>query len=309
MASSEQPQDNPEAQLNLESVIERLQEARASTSRLKTVDLSLAEILKLIAKAREVILSQPPLLELEAPVKVSGDLFGQFYDLLRLLDLGGHPPDVQYLFLGNYVDRGRHSIETICLLLAYKIKYPDSVFLLRGNHECAAINRIYGFYDEVKRRYCIKLWKHFTDCFNCLPLAATVGKKIFCCHGGLSPELHSLDQIRQVVRPIDVPDSGFICDLLWTDFDTERDGWWESDRGVSFSFGLDVVRTFLAKHNFTMLCRSHKLLEAGYECTPDNQAVTIFSAPHYHGSFDNVGAIMSVDRELACSFLILQLAH
>ena len=91
MASSEQPQDNPEAELNLESVIERLQEARASTSRLKTVDLSMAEILKLIAKAREVILSQPPLLELEAPVKVSGDLFGQFYDLLRLLDLGGHP--------------------------------------------------------------------------------------------------------------------------------------------------------------------------------------------------------------------------
>ena len=124
MASSEQPQDNPEAELNLESVIERLQEARASTSRLKTVDLSLAEILKLIAKAREVILSQPPLLELEAPVKVSGDLFGQFYDLLRLLDLGGHPPDVQYLFLGNYVDRGRHSIETICHAVGLQNKIP-----------------------------------------------------------------------------------------------------------------------------------------------------------------------------------------
>ena len=118
-------------------------------------------------------------------------------------------------------------METICLLLAYKIKYPENFFLLRGNHECASINRIYGFYDECKleklfvslvegcnfislgkRRYNIKLWKTFTDCFNCLPIAAIVDEKIFCCHGGLSPDLQSMEQIRRIMRPTDVPDTG-----------------------------------------------------------------------------------------------------
>ncbi|KAH8087600.1 phosphoprotein phosphatase [Aureococcus anophagefferens] len=109
-----------------------------------------------------------------------------------------------YLFLGDYVDRGKQSLETICLLLAFKIKYPENFFILRGNHECASINRIYGFYDECKRRYNIKMWKTFTDCFNCLPVAAIVDEKIFCCHGGLSPELQQIDQIKKIIRPTDI---------------------------------------------------------------------------------------------------------
>jgi len=116
------------------------------------------------------------------------------------------------LFLGDYVDRGKQSLETICLLLAYKIKYPENFFILRGNHECASINRIYGFYDECKRRYNIKLWKTFTDCFNCLPIAAIIDEKIFTMHGGLSPDLNSMEQIRRVMRPTDVSLSfSFIC--------------------------------------------------------------------------------------------------
>lgn len=137
-------------------------------------------------------------------LQICGDIHGQYYDLLRLFEYGGFPPEANYLFLGDYVDRGKQSLETICLLLAYKIKYPENFFILRGNHECASINRIYGFYDECKRRYNIKLWKTFTDCFNCLPIAAIIDEKIFTMHGGLSPDLNSMEQIRRVMRPTDV---------------------------------------------------------------------------------------------------------
>ena len=130
-----------------------------------------------------------------------------------------------------------------------KIKYPENFFLLRGNHECASINRIYGFYDECKRRFKIKLWRIFTDCFNCLPIAAIIEDKIFCCHGGLSPDLQNMEQIRSIMRPTDVPETGLLCDLLWADPDKDVDGWAENDRGVSFTFGSDVVNKFLNKHN------------------------------------------------------------
>jgi hypothetical protein len=155
----------------------------------------------------------------------TGDLHGQYFDLLRLFEYGGFPPESNYLFLGDYVDRGKQSLECICLLLAYKIKYPENFFLLRGNHECASINRIYGFYDECKRRYSIKLWKTFTDCFNCLPVSAIVDEKILCMHGGLSPDLQRLEQISRIMRPTDVPDSGLLCDLLWSDPDKDVSGW------------------------------------------------------------------------------------
>jgi hypothetical protein len=181
--------------------------------------LSDAEIKLICQKARPVLLAQPMLLELEAPIKICGDVHGQFTDLLRLFEYGGFPPESNYLFLGDYVDRGKQSIETICLLLAYKIQYPENFFILRGNHESAGINRIYGFYDECKRRYSIKLWKVFSDVFNCLPVVALVDEKILCMHGGLSPELNTLQQIADLQRPCDVPDMGLMCDLLWSDPD------------------------------------------------------------------------------------------
>jgi serine/threonine-protein phosphatase PP1 catalytic subunit len=177
------------------------------------------EIKLLCQRARPILLSQPMLLELEAPLKICGDVHGQYTDLLRLLEYGGFPPETNYLFLGDYVDRGKQSLETICLLLAYKIQYPENFFILRGNHESAGINRIYGFYDECKRRYSIKLWKTFSDVFNCLPVSALVDEKILCMHGGLSPELQSLQQIADLQRPCDVPNVGLMCDLLWSDPD------------------------------------------------------------------------------------------
>jgi len=213
-------------EFDLDSIIDRLLEVRGNRPG-KQVQLLEAEIRFLCTKAREIFISQPILLELEAPIKVCatscppqlfshsrsltrlalqicGDIHGQYYDLLRLFEYGGFPPEANYLFLGDYVDRGKQSLETICLLLAYKIKFPENFFILRGNHECASINRIYGFYDECKRRYNIKLWKTFTDCFNCLPIAAIIDEKIFTMHGGLSPDLNSMEQIRRVMRPTDV---------------------------------------------------------------------------------------------------------
>ncbi|TLD23228.1 hypothetical protein PspLS_07273 [Pyricularia sp. CBS 133598] len=281
--------------VDLDSIIDRLLEVRGSRPG-KQVQLLEAEIRYLCTKAREIFISQPILLELEAPIKICGDIHGQYYDLLRLFEYGGFPPEANYLFLGDYVDRGKQSLETICLLLAYKIKYPENFFILRGNHECASINRIYGFYDECKRRYNIKLWKTFTDCFNCLPIAAIIDEKIFTMHGGLSPDLNSMEQIRRVMRPTDIPDCGLLCDLLWSDPDKDITGWSENDRGVSFTFGPDVVSRFLQKHDMDLICRAHQVVEDGYEFFSKRQLVTLFSAPNYCGEFDNAGAMMSVDE-------------
>ena len=145
----------------------------------------------MITKCKEIFMKQPIMLELEAPISILGDIHGQFPDLLKLFELGGFPPKENYLFLGDYVDRGKQSIETISLLMAYKIKYPENFFLLRGNHECSTINKLYGFFDECKRRYNNKLWKLFGDCFNTLPVMAIIDDKIICMPGGLSPDLNN----------------------------------------------------------------------------------------------------------------------
>ncbi|XP_044473394.1 serine/threonine-protein phosphatase PP1-like isoform X1 [Mangifera indica] len=288
----------------IEGLLVRLLEGRYKKG--TRVQLFESEIRQLCVTAKQIFLAQPILLELEAPINICGDIHGQYPDLLRLFENGGFPPDANYLFLGDYVDRGKQSIETICLLLAYKIKYPDNFFLLRGNHECASINRIYGFYDECKRRFSVRLWKIFTDCFKCLPVAAIVDDKIMCMHGGLSPELKNLNQIRAIKRPTDVPDQGLLCDLLWADPDRDIKGWGENDRGVSFTFGADKVTEFLRKHDLDLICRAHQVVEDGYEFFADRQLVTIFSAPNYCGEFNNAGALMCVDESLLCSFQILK---
>eukprot|EP01012_Entosiphon_sulcatum_P065019 TRINITY_DN938_c0_g1_i1.p1 TRINITY_DN938_c0_g1~~TRINITY_DN938_c0_g1_i1.p1 ORF type:complete len:306 (+),score=83.75 TRINITY_DN938_c0_g1_i1:49-966(+) len=292
-------------QNEVDAIIAKLLEARGGRPG-KQVQLSEPEIKTLILKSREIFMSQSTLLELEAPIKICGDIHGQYYDLLRLFEYGGFPPEANYLFLGDYVDRGKQSLETICLVLAFKIKYPENFFLLRGNHECASINRIYGFYDECKRRYNIRLWKTFTDTFNCLPVAAIIDEKIMTMHGGVSPELQSMDQIRKIVRPTDVPDSGLICDLLWSDPEEGISGWGENDRGVSFTFGADIVEKFLRKHDLDLICRAHQVVEDGYQFFAKRQLITVFSAPNYCGEFDNSGAMMSVDETLMCSFQILK---
>jgi serine/threonine-protein phosphatase PP1 catalytic subunit len=294
-------------QMNLDSVIDGLFRLTKSTRKdIMNTGVDQKTCTELCMAAREQLMKEPVLLELQAPVIICGDIHGQFFDLLRIFAINGRPPVRNYLFLGDYVDRGEHSLETIVLLLALKVRYPKSMFLLRGNHETQSINLTYGFYDECKRRASIKLWKTFNDVFNCMPVAAIVDKRIFCCHGGLSPSLVNMDQIRNLRRPTDIPDTGLLCDLLWADPDKNVKEWEANDRGVSFIFGTKIVEQFVEQHGLDLVCRAHQVMEDGYEFFANRKLVTVFSAPNYHDEFDNAGAVFIVDENLKCSFNILK---
>lgn len=255
--------------------------------------------------AREVLLEDSMCIHIRAPICVVGDLHGQYDDLLRIIKTKGSPSYRKYLFLGDYVDRGKNSLETLTLLLLYKLKYPYNVFLLRGNHESAYLNQIYGFYDECKRRYSTKLWKYYVDCYNCLPVAAIVSNRVFCCHGGLGPNLNTVQDIASIERPTDIPVDGILCDLLWADPENSF-GFKKNTRGISWVFGTDVLERFLRRHDFDLICRAHQVVEDGYEFFGKRQLVTVFSAPNYCGLFDNAGATMYIDVNLVISFDIYQ---
>lgn len=190
--------------------------------------------------------------------------------------------------------------------MAYKIKYPENFFMIRGNHEAEMINRIYGFYDECRRRYSIKLWKQFTVMFNWMPVASLIDDKIFCVHGGLSPEMKSIEQLYSIQRPTDVPNSGLLCDILWSDPSQDCENWDKNERGVSFVFSKEIVQQFLEENSLDLICRAHQVVEDGYEFFADKTLVTIFSAPDYCGEYSNCASMMLVDDNLICSFKVLK---
>ena len=292
-------------QIDIENILERLLSVRGNKPG-KTVDLKEEEIKFLIDKSMIIFKEQKMLIELEAPLRVCGDIHGQYYDLLRIFEHCGFPGEFNYLFLGDYVDRGKQSLETICLLLAYKIKYASKVHLLRGNHESSVTNRIYGFYDECKRRYNVRLWRNFTELFNYLPVAALIDEKILCMHGGLSPDLRNFSSISEISRPTEIPDSGLLCDLLWSDPDKEVLDFDENDRGVSVVFGEKIVQEFNRKNDLDLIIRAHQVVDDGYEFFAQRQLITIFSAPNYCGEFDNSAGIMIIDDALTCSLKVLR---
>jgi serine/threonine-protein phosphatase PP1 catalytic subunit len=271
----------------------------------ETNSLSIEEIKYLCKKSLEIFMEEPVFLELSSPIIICGDIHGQFRDLLRLFDFGGVPPKKTYLFLGDYVDRGKNSIETISLLLAYKIKYPKNIYLLRGNHECEMINRTYGFFDECKRRYDIRIWKLFSDCFNWLPISALINERILCMHGGLSPELTNINCLKKIVRPTEVPDKGLLCDLLWSDPEKGVEDWAPNQRGISVLFNEKIIKNTVRDFDIDLICRAHQVVENGYEFFAQRRLVTVFSAPNYCGQFDNAGGFMIVDQDLMCGFKVL----
>ena len=268
-----------------------------------------SEIYFLCDKVEEIFLDQPILLELLTPLTICGDTHGQFHDLIRIFEKCNYPPKTNYLFLGDYVDRGVNSIENVCLLFAFKIKYPENFFMLRGNHECSYINRQFGFYDECCQRFNENIWRRFCDVFNCLPIAAIVDDKIFCVHGGISPELTDLDDIRKIQRPTEIPEDGLLCDLLWSDPDPDTDQWDENDRGTSYIFGASPLRRFLTKFDLDLVCRAHQAVMDGFEFPfggNEQGIVTLFSAPNYCYEYKNCGAMLEVSETLYCSFHVLE---
>eukprot|EP00511_Aplanochytrium_stocchinoi_P011417 CAMPEP_0204863194 /NCGR_PEP_ID=MMETSP1348-20121228/3129_1 /ASSEMBLY_ACC=CAM_ASM_000700 /TAXON_ID=215587 /ORGANISM="Aplanochytrium stocchinoi, Strain GSBS06" /LENGTH=366 /DNA_ID=CAMNT_0052013447 /DNA_START=175 /DNA_END=1275 /DNA_ORIENTATION=+ len=275
---------------------------------MEAVTLNLEDIALVCKNVHGFFMAEPGLIKLNAPINVVGDIHGQFLDLLRYFEVGGFPPDSSYLFLGDFVDRGKMGVECTMLLFCYKLKYPNLVYLLRGNHECISTSRFYGFHDECQKRFNTDTWRHVNAVFRALPIAATIDERIFCTHGGLSPELKSLDDILRIPRPTDLTVEGLLCDLLWSDPSTEIDTWAPSDRGVSWLFGREVLDEFLKKNNFDLFVRAHQVVEAGFEFFPKDtrQLVTVFSAVNYCGHFDNAGAMLIIDKEMTCSFRVLR---
>ncbi|AIN98997.1 serine/threonine protein phosphatase, putative [Leishmania panamensis] len=260
--------------------------------------LSEQQVARLCEKVKEVLEKENNVHAVRAPVTVCGDVHGQFHDLLELFKIGGLPPDTNYLFMGDYVDRGYYSVETVTLLLLYKLRYPQRLHLLRGNHESRQITQVYGFYDECIRKYgSANVWTIFTDLFDYLPLTALVENDIFCLHGGLSPTVDTFSHIRNLDRVQEVPHEGPMCDLLWSDPD-DRDGWGISPRGAGFTFGQGVTEGFCHNNKIKTIARAHQLVMDGYSWTHQDQLVTIFSAPNYCYRCGNLAGLLELDEHM-----------
>ncbi|KRX01242.1 hypothetical protein PPERSA_05828 [Pseudocohnilembus persalinus] len=255
-----------------------------------------SEVKVLCEKAREILITESNVQPVRAPVTICGDIHGQFHDLIELFRIGGRVPDTNYLFLGDYVDRGYNSVECVTLLLALKVRYRERITLLRGNHESRQITQVYGFYDECLRKYGnANVWKYLTDIFDFLPLTALVQGEIFGLHGGLSPSIDTLDNIRELDRAQEIPHEGAMCDLLWSDPD-DRVGFNFSPRGAGYTFGQDISEQYIHQNGIKYIYRAHQLVMEGYQQNHDDKVVTLFSAPNYCYRCANQAAIIEVDE-------------
>ncbi|KAK9811526.1 hypothetical protein WJX72_005322 [[Myrmecia] bisecta] len=274
--------------------------------------LDAEQINDLCEAVERIFREEPSVLRLRAPVKLFGDLHGQFGDLMRLFEEYGTPSTagdityIDYLFLGDYVDRGAHSLETICLLLALKIEFPRSIHLIRGNHEAADINALFGFRLECIERLGdpngIWAWTRINAMFNWLPLAASIEDRILCMHGGIGRSINRIEQIDALQRPLTMEDGGVVLmDLLWSDPTTNDgvEGVQPSPRGPGLvTFGPDRVKEFCKNNNLQMIVRAHECVMDGFERFAQGHLITLFSATNYCGTANNAGAILVLGRDL-----------
>jgi serine/threonine-protein phosphatase 2B catalytic subunit len=269
------------------------------------------QALYIIEAGTKLLRDEPTLLEVEAPVTVCGDIHGQYYDLMKLFEVGGDPKSTRYLFLGDYVDRGYFSIECVLYLWSLKIWYPKTIFLLRGNHECRHLTDYFTFKLECKHKYSLKVYDACMESFCALPLAAVMNDQFLCVHGGLSPELHTLDDLRKLDRFREPPTHGLMCDLLWADpaedFGRERgDEHFTHNhvRGCSFFFTYQAACAFLERNNLLSIIRAHEAQDAGYrtyrktKSTGFPSVMTIFSAPNYLDAYNNKAAVLKYENNI-----------
>ncbi|CAG8472510.1 9677_t:CDS:10, partial [Ambispora leptoticha] len=275
------------------------------------------QALYIIKKCTEILRKEPNLLEVDAPITVCGDIHGQYYDLMKLFEVGGNPADTRYLFLGDYVDRGYFSIECVLYLWLLKIWYPDTLFLLRGNHECRHLTDYFTFKLECKHKYSEVVYDACMESFCALPLAAIMNKQFLCIHGGLSPELNTLDDLRAINRFREPPTTGIMCDLLWADPLEEFDGSTNIDAASSafvyltylkFMFDYDnsyhAACAFLEKNGLLSIIRAHEAQDAGYrmyrktKTTGFPSVMTIFSAPNYLDVYNNKAAVLKYENNV-----------
>ncbi|KAJ3218162.1 3',5'-cyclic-nucleotide phosphodiesterase (PDEase) (3':5'-CNP) [Clydaea vesicula] len=269
------------------------------------------QALFIINKGCEILKKEPTMLEIEAPITVCGDVHGQFFDLMKLFEVGGSPADTRYLFLGDYVDRGYFSIECVLYLWSLKIWYPDSLFLLRGNHECRHLTDYFTFKLECKHKYSEVIYEACLESFCALPLACLMNKQFLCIHGGLSPDLVQLDDLRNLNRFREPPTHGLMCDLLWADpledFGQERTNEMfihNHVRGCSFFFSYHAACAFLERNNLLSIIRAHEAQDAGYrmyrktKTTGFPSVITIFSAPNYLDVYNNKAAVLKYENNV-----------
>ena len=241
----------------------------------------------LITHTKTILMRQTVMQRIKGNVVIVGDLHGNLHDLIRILNVNGFPPQTQYLFLGDYVDRGEFSLSVITLLFVLKCVYPKHITLLRGNHEFQAINKSYGFRAEIERNYGTSdLWEEFNNCFQYLPLAAVVNDHYFCVHGGISERVHDIAQISSYRFPINDELDDFVLDLVWSDPTDTVELFAESPRGSGSLFGPEASRKFLADNQMKMLIRGHECVD-GIRFDHDNTVLTVFSASNYGGIIKN----------------------
>ena len=269
------------------------------------------QALYIIAEGTKLLKAEPNLLEMDAPITVCGDVHGQYFDLMKLFEVGGDPAETRYLFLGDYVDRGYFSIECVLYLWSLKIWYPNTLWLLRGNHECRHLTDYFTFKLECKHKYSERIYDACMDSFCALPLAAVMNKQFLCIHGGLSPELHTLEDIKAIDRFREPPTHGLMCDILWADpleeFGQEKTGEFyvhNHVRGCSYFFSYPAACNFLEKNNLLSVIRAHEAQDAGYRMyrktrtTGFPSVMTIFSAPNYLDVYNNKAAVLKYENNV-----------